>query len=457
MFSPERWLRPGTPADHIGRQVLALLQSIESAQGTRRRTRYPAHQYTFEATVGAVLANVLNFHLSGSIGHHSGLGIRPGKSQGVMRPARYRQECERGQLPCVLSLMSHPQAQLVAITKGKRGATSRTATLLQPGGGLVALIRHHHPSLNDLDRMPPREVIALKAPRSVDPKQRQRAATWLDYKDTRRTKAWRAEVERLNARLDAADLSVDLGAWPQGVRRMALDLRDRHVVRYFNNARWDHGGRLFGGFWQTMPSASRVALRIGGEPVAVVDYSAMFPRLLYAMAGLDVPPDADLYAVPGFEGHREGIKKVMAALLFRDGLLERLPHGSRGLLPKGTTPRNIEAAIREHHAPISRRLGNGVGFKLMHQESQILLAVLAACADVGLVALPVHDAVIVPRSRATEALDIMAACYRTATGMTPKVSIKGANEEADTLEDSAEMAVEAWVETPSVLGSNLNV
>ena len=379
----------------------------------------------------AVVAN-LWFLSACPPGAYSGLTLKLGKSANTARPARYREECERGQLPHVLSLMAHPEARLIVIKKGKRGATSRTATVINPGEEWVTFVLRTPPSLCDIGREAPREVIALKAPRSVDPRQRQRAATWLAYTDTTRTIAWRRQVERLNARLGAADLSLDLSALPSEAGQMVIDLGDRYVVRYFNNARWDHGGRLFGGFWQSMPSATRAALRIGGKPVAIADFASLFARLLYARCGLDVAPERDLYALPNYEAYREGIKKVMAALLFREGSLEKLPQGSRSLLPRGTKASAVEAAVRAAHPGIAAHLGRNIGFDLMHTESELLLAVLEGCAAAGIVALPLHDAVIVPASRAYDAKAIMERAYRAAIGMTPAVGIKRAGEALET-------------------------
>lgn len=336
--------------------------------------------------------------------------------------------------------MAQPEAGLIVITKGKRGATSRTATVIHPGEGWVAFNQREAPCLRDIVHHPPREPIVLKAPRSRDPKQRQRAATWLTYTDTVETIARRAQVERLNAALGAADLAIDASALPSDLRgQIAIDLGDRYVSRYFNNARWDHGGRLFGGCWQTMPSAQRSALRTSGEPIAIVDYGSMFIRLLYVRCGLDVDPSLDLYRVPGFEGYREGIKKIMAALLFREGRLERLPQGSRPLLPRGTKAAEVEDAVRRAHPGIEQQLGCGaVGFGLMFTESQILLAVLDACLEAGIVALPLHDAVAVPLSQAVRVQGIMEAVYRQATGMSPAVGVKSASTAPDSLSDPDE-------------------
>jgi hypothetical protein len=92
-------------------------------------------------------------------------------------------------------------------------------------------------------------------------------------------------------------------------------MRRRFIILPEQEISFDQGGRLFGGFWQQLKRERRRHIRIEGEPVAVLDYGSMFTRLAYSEIGAE-PPGGDLYAVPGFEGYRSGIKLVMNALFF---------------------------------------------------------------------------------------------------------------------------------------------
>ena len=62
------------------------------------------------------------------------------------------------------------------------------------------------------------------------------------------------------------------------------------AVRMANTRkRFDSGGRLFGGFWETLPKpVRRHGIRIDGEPVVELDYSQLNPLLSYHIA--DAPP-----------------------------------------------------------------------------------------------------------------------------------------------------------------------
>lgn len=445
MFTPERTIKPGTAAASIAREVHGLLSSIEQAQGGRSRPRYLKDQLSFDAIVTALLANLLHFHLSGSHEHHTGISIKlRHSSRGSTKPTRYRHPAEGAQLRAVVGLMSRPEAGLVEADIGWRAKTARDrrATRLTPGPRLWGLIQRHHPTLDNIDQMPPREVIVMKGDKQGH---WDAAAPWVHYEDTPQTARWRAEMLALNDRLVAADLRLDPSAWPADVPRVPVDLTARHCLRYFNRNNWQEGGRLFGGFWMSMKSRTRAALRIGGEPISIVDYATLFPRLLYAQRGIALAPDVDLYAVPGFQGYREGIKRVMAALLFRDGPLERLPKGSSPeyaakyntlpLLPRGTTAAGIEAAIREFHAPIADCIGCTVGFRLLRRESDLLLNVLRRCAEEGFTALPIHDAVAVPAPYGVVAKRIMEESFREVTGVSGVVTIKNATAISDALSD----------------------
>ena len=52
-------------------------------------------------------------------------------------------------------------------------------------------------------------------------------------------------------------------------------------------------------------------------------------------------------------------------------------------------------------------LGTDAGPELQFYESEIITAVTHSLLGLGIVALPVHDAVIVPRSRADQAKGVM--------------------------------------------------
>ena len=253
----------------------------------------------------------------------------------------------------------------------------------------------------------------------------------VEYKDTAQTIALRNEVRKINAFLATANIAFFAdGLTPH------VDARDRLLMRRFvllkgdKALRWDRGGRLFGdAFWLTLASGRRGNIRIDGESVADLDFSSMFARLAYAHLGVEAP-SGDLYAIPGLEGYRSGVKLAFNVLLFdgkgqrrkwpemmgigigNDADAKRDP-GSRaaqcdGLLPPGwEDPKRLREAILEKHPALRKAFGRGLGYGLMHTELQVLMAVLLELMRRGIVALPMHDGLLCARSRKEEAAKVM--------------------------------------------------
>ena len=193
-------------------------------------------------------------------------------------------------------------------------------------------------------------------------------------------------------------------------------MRKRRLRRIFNTPndrpRFDLGGRLADGWWETFERTRRHAIRIEGEPVADLDFRATLPRLAYIKAGLPPPGDNDdLYA--GILGGadevrwRPGVKKVVNAMLWRSTQLTRLPKGTKALLPKGCKAASLREAIFKRHAPIRDQFEAGIGGSLTRLESDILVAILLRLLDLGIVALPMHDGLMVRRRAAKRAASVM--------------------------------------------------
>ena len=120
---------------------------------------------------------------------------------------------------------------------------------------------------------------------------------------------------KLNASLEAAPIFIDVAALVavDAKSERLIDPGKRALRRIFNNGKWNNGGRLFDGFWETMGRADRFGcLMLGsadfphGEPIANVDYGQLFPRLAYMRTGA-AAPDGDLYDVFGDGSSRDGI------------------------------------------------------------------------------------------------------------------------------------------------------
>jgi hypothetical protein len=315
-------------------------------------------------------------------------------------------------------------ASLKLIHEGRRGykfsEKSKLPSLIAPAERLANHLPLEPPDWRNIYRIDDPALIILKEGKDEDGH-----AAAIDYNETSRTKLMAGQVRRINKFLRDADIEitnssgVSLGKDGQIVAPYRRSLR-----RIFNNADWQHGGRLAGGFWMSMERAERKRIRIDGEPIADVDYGQLFPRLAYIRAGAEQPED-DIYNVTGIGGSRAGWKKLMNAMLFSDGPLNGWPEETLKDFPKGTQLRDAIDALRQKHTPIEHLFGTSLGFQLMRIESDMLIAVIMHLFKKGITALPLHDAVLVAKSRAQPAKEAMQAEFSHRTGLSCAiVSIK---------------------------------
>ena len=267
------------------------------------------------------------------------------------------------------------------------------------------------------------EVLILKSTKGDDEE-----ADLIDYVDTTETIQLREQIKRLNGWLADAPLEL-LGTTDSKGR--PIDGTRRTVTRVFNNASWEEGGRLGGApFWVDMPRADRFRLiRIAGQTVVDVDYSQLQPRLAFAAEGVK-QPDGDLYDITGDGSCRKGWKKLVVALLYARHRLGNWPRDCRTLFePYPPGLRDAIAAVESKLAPVAHLFGTGIGYRLLKTESDMLLWTLETLHQKGIVALPVHDAVIVARRNGEAARDVMQEAAKRFAGIdTPMVHIDRGDE-----------------------------
>lgn len=287
-------------------------------------------------------------------------------------------------------------------------------------------------SLADFDRREDEEVIILN--RHTRGSNRTAHRDPIDYADTPETRKHRADLKSLNALLKTAQIEfLDDGLEPR-INPFDRTLRRRFMIFPNQKERFDQGGRLFGGFWQNLKSERRRNIRISGEPIAILDYSSMFTRLAYAEVGAPAPA-GDLYAIPGFENYRSGIKFAMNCFLFDGGPRRNWPTelgigvgddlDAKGdseaaryeaRLPAGTTVASTKTAILGVHPILEKAWDRRLGYRLMFRESEIMINVLTRLASQNVPALCLHDGLIVPVSARDLAMHVMARCAYELTG-----------------------------------------
>ena len=158
-----------------------------------------------------------------------------------------------------------------------------------------------------------------------------------------------------------------------------------------------------------------------------LDYGQMSLLLLYAEAQAQKHvPSGDLYDLSEYgipTECRKGIKKVMQAIINSPEAPRRLPKGSRSHFPPGINVKDILRAVEKKHPVIFPLMTSGIGMQLFRKESDILVDVLETLRSKGIVALPVHDAVVVRDDNADKAEAVMKQVFREHTGITPDVTL----------------------------------
>lgn len=424
---------------HPGIATIAehLSKALDVVAPVRKRARRGVDAANHAALVTALAANLA---LAVVMGHSPPLVAVP-----LRKPERKRTRYEPSgfrQLSTVVELLA--EAGVVELSKSK---TRGKVSTIEPVPDLVAeIVGLEGLSLDAFGRADGEETIIL-ARTSVDLFTQERESELVDYDDTPETRRFREEMRRINAHLALAEVGYVGPPRDENGRLLDPSTRARFLHRTFNipaprhkgnerlppvtdeEKRFDRGGRLYhrGIFWQQLGRDLRRYVRIDGEETVYLDFASMYLRLALLSVGVE-PPAGDLYrTIAGIETeeHRDGIKKVLNAMLFREGDLGRLPRGTRDLLPECLRSAGaVSEAIRSAFPALASVFGTTKGFELTFTESQILVAALLRLNEKGITALPIHDGMMVPRSRADEAKRLIDAVSAEVVGFVLPLTVK---------------------------------
>jgi hypothetical protein len=382
----------------------------------RRRPRLCRDLTIFKQTIEALICHVTYEWLRGAG------PVRVALSNKARRRTRYLSPLQSSQLRSIIRLLSTPDLQFLKFDLGEQGTAfsrGRQSTIAAAPRLIAQLV---DVELDDIDRRPGEEVVLLKSVRD----DRTGHADLIDYVDTDDTLGYRAEVRQINEHLK--------GACIEYVGEASLvDERDRHMKRRFTRGQFGCGGRLWGGFWQKVKKADRIAnVRIDGQRVVSIDLASAVLQFAYAYAGVE-PPVGDLYSRIDFTDTsgaprvlpREIVKKIVAARL--NGAKE-WPEELREHRP-GLPWARVVAALKTAHPPLVDIFDRDLGQELAFTESEVLVDTLLRLRAQGLVALPVHDCVVVPESAEQCAVEAYRAAFTFHTNHTARVTIERAPQE----------------------------
>lgn len=214
--------------------------------------------------------------------------------------------------------------------------------------------------------------------------------------------------------------------------------------RIFNNGNVDghgysHGGRIYGlgRSYQNMKKEERRQIRINGEPAVELDIKCCQPTILAARMGEPLEPG--FFPYDGTEFDRDIIKMFITQTLGGTGKANRWSSNSNEKWAKinakrgrATYPRLQRAAPfgKVRTAAIKRWPLIGKWKDIHYQwydlqfiESEVVLKAthfLATKRDIC--ALPLHDALLVPASKADEAERVLSRCFVEVVGVEPTIS-----------------------------------
>lgn len=231
----------------------------------------------------------------------------------------------------------------------------------------------------------------------------------LDYRDTERTRKMRREVERINEALASA--LVTIGAHKGPIIRFpngsTVNTYRNTIHRIFNGG-WDRGGRLYGHWFQNVPSADRDAILIDGEETTEPDFAQLHPTLFYALAGAE--PDGDAYTVGDWP---RKLAKVAFNVIIN---ATSYPSALGAVADKiedmtGRPDRQAAAALiadmKQRHERIAPLFHTGAGIYMQRVDSDLAVAILQELLGRNIIALPLHDSFRVQKQHKQATLEVM--------------------------------------------------
>ena len=127
----------------------------------------------------------------------------------------------------------------------------------------------------------------------------------IEYKDNKNTNNFRKLMQDYNNLIHATNIDVYGRKKNAGIlfgkqkQPIIISQKNKFVRRIFNSKDLKEGGRLYGGWWQSLNSEWRSRITFDNKPTAEVDYSGMGVRLLY-----------DKFNIPMYKGDAYDLSPV---------------------------------------------------------------------------------------------------------------------------------------------------
>lgn len=185
---------------------------------------------------------------------------------------------------------------------------------------------------------------------------------------------------------------------------------------------WNLGGRLYGvgdESYQMFKKAKRAEIKINGERVVELDINASYLRILHSLRGFELPKSRDIYSIRGID--RKIVKAWIAATLGHSGFHRAWPSKLSAELRKSGIPLSKDISYPSLTPKVLARFpvlndwpDCGIRWShLMYEEAEAMMTAMETLRYEGVPALPVHDSLIVPKSKKRLAHDILKETFET--------------------------------------------
>jgi hypothetical protein len=393
----------------------------EETQKLRMKARRPLDLDVFKRSVSALVCHAVYEAIRGAGPVRVSLNKKD-----LARASRYLSDLHSKQLPNIVRLLSAPELGILTMTEGQREAAFTPGRQTRIAAGPRLLEQIDGIDLDDIVRTEGEELVLLRCDRTEA--EEAGRVELKEYEDNQQTNEYRAEVREINAWLATADIRY-VGA------DALIDSRKRYLQRRFTRGddTFGNGGRLYGGFWIPLNKGSRVTdVRISGEAVVEIDFSATFLQIAYAYAGAETP-EGDLYQITFSDtsGNTVDLPRdlIKSAISARFNGAKGWPDDCRAdhsAAVKALPWRRFVECVKAAHPAIAEFLDRDIGQQFTFTESEILIDALLALKAENIVALPVHDCVVVPASAEAAGVSAMLNAFKFHTNHVGRLKVKHA-------------------------------
>lgn len=414
LFNPSRIPVTDEARQLVG-EALALLGSVEGRQKRRRTKDQAIHERAVSALVCALAHRYL---------HEPTGWLAVELSKGALSASKRRAPFMTEQFAKLVKSLAAPEVGLAELRKGDQQSFGGRRSTIRASSSLGQRIDELAMEFSDFGRDPallgePLELRTEKVKKFLGGKVVLKADK-LRLPDNEQVTRMRLQIQEINSWIATANLG-----WHGDALEDKVDVGKRFLKRIFNNGSLGAGGRLYGGFWQPLASSARLSsILIDDELVVSLDFAQSALRMAYAHVGAE-PPPGDLYAISGLRSYRGETKRIINALLSSGEVHTRFPRQTRGTMPKSWKFERVYSAIARHHEPITPLFGSSSGLRFMYQESEILIRTLLRLKSMGIIALPIHDCVLVARKNGEAAKAVMEESFREVMGVPGVVEMEG--------------------------------